>query len=384
MTFDLDETEAAFVGSVQEMLRRHVDPVLAATSPDDPLSKEHMLECYRRFADLGLTSARTPEKEGGSGLGHVLLGTAMELLPAFLGVSLVGHESTVRRISMAENRDASSKYLPGLTSGERLAGSATSEPNVGSDPRSIETRAVRDGDSFILNGTKLWVTNGAIADVLIVVVSLGRDDHGRNLITRIVVDREESDFSASEVPAIGLRRGHLGQIVFDDCRVPAENLLGEPGDAHQSLTATWLGNRPCLGMIAVGLAQRALQASCEYAKERRQFNKPIGQLQLVQEMLADMSTEIDAARLLCQRAMRMLDRGDWAARETSMAKYYGTEMAVRVTSKAIQVHGSGGLTKWLPAEEWFRDARMLPLPDGSTQIQQLIIGRELTGLRAFG
>lgn len=383
MDFELSEIEQQFCDILTDVVDRRMNPILERSPADAPLPKAAMLELYDHLGNLGLTSARTPENEGGSGLGHFLLGASMEILPAFLGVSLVGHESTVRRISMASNQAVSSKYLPDLVVGKKISGSATSEPNVGSDPRSIETRAVRDGDSYILNGVKLWTTNGSIADVVVVVASLGTDDKGRNLITRIVVDREESPFTSSEVPALGLQRGHLGEIFFEDCRVPAENVIGEPGDAHQSLTATWLGNRPCLGLIGIGLAQKALDASVAYSKERIQFGNPIGKFQLIQEMLADMSTEILAGRLLAYKALTLLDKGEWPAIETSMAKYYGTELGVRATSKAIQIHGSSGLTKWLPVEEWYRDARMLPLPDGSTQIQQLIIGRELTGQRAF-
>lgn len=383
MDFDFDDIEQQFSDTLAEIVTKHMEPVLNKYPADQPLPKDAMVELYSHLGNMGLTSARTPTGEGGSGLGHFLLGVSMEMLPAFLGISLVGHESTVRRISMAANSAVSAKYLPDLVAGKKISGSATSEPNVGSDPRSIETRATRDGDHYILNGVKLWTTNGSIADVVVVVASLGKDDKGRNLITRIVVDREESPFSSSEVPTIGLQRGHLGEISFEDCRVPAENVIGDPGDAHQSLTATWLGNRPCLGLIGIGLAQRALDASVGYAKERVQFGAPIGKFQLIQEMLADMATEILAGRLLAYKALTLLDKGEWAATETSMAKYYGTELGVRATSKAIQIHGSSGLTKWLPVEEWYRDARMLPLPDGSTQIQQLIIGRELTGQRAF-
>lgn len=383
MDFNFSDTEQQFYDTLTDVVKRHMDPLIAKYPSDKPLSKEVMLELYGHLAQMGLTGARTPEEEGGTGLGHLLLGVSMEILPAFLGISLVGQEAVVRRISMASNPVVSKKYLPGLVDGTRIGGTATSEPNVGSDPRSIETKAVRDGDSYVLNGVKLWTTNGSIADIVVVVASLGVDERGRNLITRIVVDRDESPFNTTEVPAIGLQRGHLAEISFENCRVPAENVIGEPGDAHQSLTATWLGNRPCLGLIGIGLAQRALDASIAYSKERVQFGRPIGSLQLVQEMLADMATEVTAGRLLAYRALSLLDEGKWAALETSMSKYYGTELGVRATSKAIQIHGSSGLTKWLPVEEWYRDARMLPLPDGSTQIQQLIIGRELTGLRAF-
>lgn len=225
-----------------------------------------------------------------------------------------------------------------------------------------------DGDRYVLNGTKLWTSNGQIVDVVLVIASLGRDAAGRNLITGILVDRAESPFQSREVPTVGLQQGHLAELHFRDCRVPLENLLGEPGHAHAALTFTWLASRATVGLVAVHLAQRALDASVAYARERVQFGKPIGSFQLVQAMLAEMA---------------LLDRGVWCHRESSMAKAYATEAAVRVTNLAIQLHGAYGLTREFPLERWARDARMLTIPDGTTQIHQLIIGRELLGLRAF-
>ena len=235
----------------------------------------------------------------------------------------------------------------------------------------------------MLSGTKLWTTNGSIADLVIVIASLGKDARGKNLITRFIVDREESPFESREVPAIGLQQGHLSELHFRDCRVPRANLLGEPGDAHRSLTFTWLGNRVSTGLIGVHLSQKALEASIGYARERVQFGKPIGSFQLVQQMLAEMATLTEASRLLCYKALGLLDQGIWCHKESSMAKWFATENAVRVTNLAIQVHGAFGLTREFPVEGWARDARMLTLPDGTSQIQQLIIGRELLGMRAF-
>jgi alkylation response protein AidB-like acyl-CoA dehydrogenase len=275
------------------------------------------------------------------------------------------------------------RFLPDLIAGKRLAGTAASEPNVGSDPRGIETSAVADGDHYVLNGTKLWITNGPILDTALVVASLGRDRAGKNLITRFVVEREASPFESREIPTIGLQQAPLGELSFRDCRVPRENMLGEPGDAHRALTFTWLANRPGIGLFGVHLAQKALDASVAFARARAQFGGPIARFQLVQEMLAEMSTLVDASRLLCYRALALLDRGVWCHRESSMAKAYATEAAVRVTNMAIQLHGSHGLAREAPLEGWARDARMLTLPDGTTQIHQLIIGRELVGVRAF-
>jgi alkylation response protein AidB-like acyl-CoA dehydrogenase len=312
-----------------------------------------------------------------------MLGLINECLPPVLGFSLLGQESTIKRIHMSGTDQQKDRFLPDLLAGKRLAGTAASEPNVGSDPRGIETTAVPDGDHYVLNGTKLWITNGPILDTALVVASLGRDASGKNLITRFIVDREESPFESKEIPTVGLQQGPLGELTFRDCRVPKANMLGEPGDAHHSLTFTWLANRPNIGLFGVHLMQKALDASIVYARQRAQFGQPIARFQLVQEMLAEMSTLIDASRLLCYRALALLDRGVWCHRESSIAKAFATEAAVRVTNLAIQLHGSYGLTKEAPLEGWARDARMLTLPDGTTQIHQLIIGRELVGLRAF-
>jgi alkylation response protein AidB-like acyl-CoA dehydrogenase len=383
MRFAFSETERLLAETARRVVARDVEPVLAAHPADRALPKSAMLELYRAVAGLGYTGARIPEAEGGGGLTHVMRGLLDETVPPVLGFSLLGHESTAKRIHMSGTPEQKARFLPDLLAGRKLAGTAASEPNVGSDPRGIETTAVLDGDHYVLNGTKLWITNGPIIDVALVVASLGRDAAGKNLITRFVVDREESPFERKEIPTVGLEQGPLGELHFRDCRVPKANMLGEPGDAHRALTFTWLANRPGIGLFGVHLMQKALDASIAYAKQRVQFGQPIARFQLVQEMLAEMSTSIDVSRLLCYRALALLDDGVWCHRESSMAKAYATEAAVRVTNMAIQLHGSYGLTREAPLERWARDARMLTLPDGTTQIHQLIIGRELVGLRAF-
>jgi alkylation response protein AidB-like acyl-CoA dehydrogenase len=383
MDLELDDTERMLAETARRVVAREVEPVLAKHSPDGALPKPVMLDLYRAVAELGYTGARLPEDEGGSGLSHVMLGILNETLPPVLAFSLLGQESTTKRIQMGGTPEQKARFLPDLLAGKKLAGTAISEPNVGSDPRGIETTAVPDGDTYVLNGTKLWITNGPIVDLTVVVASLGRDAAGRNLITRFIVDRDESPFEAKEIPTIGLRQGPLGELHFRDCRVPRANMLGAPGDAHQALTFTWLANRPNIGLMAVHLMQRALEASIAHAKQRSQFGAPIGRFQLVQEMLAEMSTAADASRLLCYRALGLLDRGVWCHRESSVAKLHATEAGVRVTNLAIQLHGAYGLTKEAPLEGWARDARMLTIPDGTTQIHQLIIGRELVGVRAF-
>ena len=383
MNFDFSDEERLLAETARRVVARDVEPVLAKHPQHEALPKSVMLDLYRAVADLGYTGARLPEEDGGSGLTHVMLGILNESLPPVLAFSLLGHESTIKRIHMGGTPEQRKRFLPDLIAGRKLAGTAASEPNAGSDPRGIETTAVPDGDHYVLSGTKLWISNGPIIDTTIVVASLGRDAAGRNLITRFIVDRAESPFESREIPTVGLQQGPLGELHFQDCRVPKANLLGEPGDAHHALTFTWLANRPNIGLFGVHLMEKALAASIAHAKQRTQFGSPIGKFQLVQEMLAEMSASIDASRLLCYRALALLDKGVWCHRESSIAKMFATEAALRVTNLAIQVHGASGLTKEFPLEAWARDARMLTIPDGTTQIHQLIIGRELVGLRAF-
>jgi acyl-CoA dehydrogenase len=383
MDFEWGETERMLIDAVRRAAERAIEPVLAAHPTDRPLPKSAMLDVYKVLADLGVLGARIPESEGGTGLTHVRLGIFFEMLPPAVTMSMLGHEANVKRIHMLGTAGQKARFLPDLIAGRRIAGMAASEPNVGSDPRGIEATARLDGNHYVLNGTKLWTSNGSILDVAIIVATLGRDREGRNLITSFLVDRDESLFESHEVAMTGLEQGHLAELVLRDCRVPKTNILGEPGKAHAALTFAWLGNRANVGLVAVHLARRALDASVAYAKERRQFGKPIGSFQLVQEMLAEMATLTDSSRLLCYRALALLDRGRWCHLESSMAKAHATEAALRVTHLAIQLHGSYGLTKELPLERWARDARMLTMPDGTTQIHQLIIGRELLGVRAF-
>jgi alkylation response protein AidB-like acyl-CoA dehydrogenase len=229
MDFEFSQTERMLAEAARRVVTKEIEPVLAAHPPDRPLPKAAMLSLYRSATDLGYPGARIAESEGGSGLTYVMLGILNEVLPPVLALSLLGHESTIKRIEMGGTAEQKSRFLPDLLAGRKIAGTAASEPNVGSDPRGIETTAALDGDHYVLNGTKLWASNGSILDTAIVVASLGKDRAGRNLITRFIVDREESPFESREVPTIGLQQGHLGELVFGNCRVPKANLLGEPG-----------------------------------------------------------------------------------------------------------------------------------------------------------
>ncbi|MCZ6471922.1 MAG: acyl-CoA/acyl-ACP dehydrogenase [SAR324 cluster bacterium] len=383
MDFKLSEEQRMIQQMARDCVAREILPVMAAHDRERPLPKSVMLDLYAVLKELGLMAPRLPEPEGGTGLSYLAYGMIMEELPAELALSVMAHESTVARIHLGANEEQKKRFLPKLIAGEALACTGISEPNVGSDPRSIETRGRQEDGVVVLDGTKLWITNGSISDLIVAVASMGQDAAGRNLITRVVVEREHSPYHASEVDAIGLRQGHLSEVVFENCRVPEGNVLGEAGDAHGALTATWLANRPLVGMMAVGLARRALEACIAYAGVRKQFGRTIGGFQLIQEMLSEIATRVDAARLLCYRALAMLDDGVRSNKEAAMAKWFATENCLAAIGLAMQCHGASGLTREVEIERLYRDARMLTFPDGTTQIQHLIVGQELTGISAF-
>ena len=367
----------------RDTVAREIMPVIQAEEADRPLPKEVMMRLYRTLGRLGLHAPRLPESQGGGGLKYLDYGLIMEELPPFLALSIMAHESTILRFVLGATEAQKERFLPQMLSGGKILCTGISEPNVGSDPRAVETQARREENRIVLDGTKFWITNGTISDYMIVVASMGKDDNGRNLITRILVDRESSPYDAREVEAIGLRQGHLSEVVFEGCSVPVDSLLGDPGDAHGPLTITWLANRPFIGLMAVHLAQQALNACIAYVKIRKQFGRRIGEFQLVQEMISEMAVRTEASRLLCYKALSLLDAGQRSNKEASMAKWFATENCLHALSLAIQCHGAAGLTREVGLEQLYRDARMLTIPDGTSQIHQLVVAGELTGIKAF-
>jgi alkylation response protein AidB-like acyl-CoA dehydrogenase len=275
------------------------------------------------------------------------------------------------------------KYLPPLLSGEMVACSAVSEPDAGSDIAAIETKAVLDGNQYTLNGRKSWITNGPFADIALVLASEDPDKGAKGL-SRFVVVKEDSAFEAEPIKTIaGWPIPILGDLVFKDCRIPEENRIGTPGEGLKETLIGLQASRCLTALNSVVIAQKAIDHAMRYAKERHQFGKPIGQFQLIQSMIAEMITTTDAARLLIYRAIGRLEKGVRCAKEVSMAKYYASEVGVKVASTAIQVHGAYGYSPEYPVERLFKSAEMLTVPDGTTQIQKLIVAGEALDMPAF-
>lgn len=383
MDFALTEEQNLIRESARRMVERDILPVLQACPSDKSLPREAMVKIYPVLAAQGITAPRVPAEQGGTGMKMLDYALIFEQLPAWLAMSIMGHEVTYARIFAEATPEQRERFLPDMLAGRKIGGTATSEPGAGSDPRGLATRMTVEGDTAIVNGRKLWITNGSAADILAVTCIDGVDDKGRNTLKRIVVEPSVSKFEIREIGTTGLRQGHLAEAVFEDCEVPAANILSSGGDAARMLTITWNGNRPLVGLIAARLAERAFEAAVDHAGVRNQFGKPIAGHQLVQKNLADIQTAIVTSRLLCYRALDLMDKGARNNADAAMAKRYATTACQEAISKAMAIHGGMGITEELGLEQLWRDARMLTVPDATDEILTLIQGREITGIAAF-
>jgi len=273
------------------------------------------------------------------------------------------------------------RYLPGLVSGEMFCSIGISEPDVGSNVLEIKTRARRDGDYFIINGEKTWISNGAYSDFLI--CTCRTSDDPRHGLTHFLLDRKEHPYEVRDIHKIAWNSQSTAQIFLTDVRVPASNIIGNEGEALKNTLSMFERSRIFVAAQGLGIGRHALEEAVRYAKERRQHGKLIAGHQLISAMLAEMATNVDAARLLTYRAASMIEAGVPAEMEAAMAKYFACEAAVTVARQAVQIHGGNGVTREFLVEKLAREAIVVPIPEGTTQIQQLIIGRALTGVNAF-
>jgi alkylation response protein AidB-like acyl-CoA dehydrogenase len=381
MDFQLTSEQRLIQESAKRMVEREIEPILKRHDPDAPLPKAAALAIKKIGARQGLTSARIPESAGGAGMSAMTLGLMTERLPptAFF---LCG-DAVATRIYLGGTPEQQERWLPGIIHGDTMACSGLSETLGGSDPRGIATRAVADGHHMVVNGHKIWISGATVSDVVLATAISGRDDKGRGIVTRIMVEESESPYTRKHIRTLGLRQGHLGELFFDDCRVPKRNIIGEPGDASRVLGETWLVQRVLFGLLAVNMAQKALESAVRYAGEHAVFGRKIGGFQLVQELLADISAAVTTSRLLCYYALNCIDSRQPAGQVTAMAKRYSISACQKAVSMAMEVHGAMGISVELGLEQLYRDIRMLPIPDATNQILTLIEGRELTGISAL-
>lgn len=386
MDFDLTREQKMLQQSVREFIKDKIAPIAADMDREGPMSKENAHNFLKALEPFGYVGTLVPEKYGGPGLTSVEWGIIhLELRKAYASLGgIVGITSTAASvISNSDNKMIKEKILPSMLSGERIGCLGITEPDAGSDPSSMETTAVLDGDYFIINGNKMWISNGSIADYVVLMATSKAVKKGREGICMLLVEKEVSPFKASEIHKMGLKSFPTSELVFENCRVPKENLLYPVGKGFDQIQNALIFARCNAAIAGVAIAEAALEASIVHAKQRVQFGKFIGEFQMIQQMIAEMIVEIDAAKLLTFRAFKLIDDGKRCRKESSIAKAFSCEMVARVASKAIQIHGAYGLAEEYPLERYFRDARCYTIPDGTTQIQQLIIAREALGLSAL-
>ena len=338
-------------------------------------------ETLAKMGKMGLMGLPIPGEYDGGGADTLSYIIAIEELSkawASLGVIVAVHTSVgTLPIYYFGNEEQKKRFLPPLARGEKLGGFAITEPEAGSDVSGVKTTAMKDGDDYILNGGKIFITNGSKADSLVVLAVTDKTKGARGMSTLIVEKGMEGFSYGTTEEKLGINSSDTTELVFKDCRVPGKNLLGGEGNGIKVSLSSLDGGRIGIGAQSVGIAQAAFEASLKYAKERQQFSKPIGKFQAISFMLADMATKIDAARLLVYRAAMLKDRGMRFGTEAAMAKLFASETAMWVTTKAIQVHGGYGYIKDYPVERFFRDAKVTEIYEGTSEVQRLVIGASL-------
>jgi len=387
MILELNEEQKILQKNARDFMEREIIPIADEYDRKyHPLPKDVALGLVKKLLPFGYVGSTLPPEYGGQNLdliSYAVLGEELARAYLSLGMIVLIQDGSVLPILVEHGTpEQKAKYIPKIMSLEKITCFCLTEPDVGSGARDLATSAVLNGDHYVLNGTKTWITNGGIADLAVVFASTDRSKGARG-ISCFLVDKAESPFTTSELPKMGCRSCPTSELNFDDCRVPKDNLIGTTGNAYLLALGELCKLRVAVGIGAVGLAQAAIDAAIKYARERKQFGRPIGSFQLIQELIADMAILTDAARFICYRALYLIGKGEIPFKEASMAKAYSTDIAVEVTSKAIQVHGAYGISEEYPVERYFRDARTLTFPDGATQIQKLVIGRELLGISAF-
>jgi len=385
MDFSLTDDQLMIRESVRRFMEAEVRPAMRQRDREEKFAEDEL----RRLGELGCCGMLIPELWGGAGmdtLSYVLMLEEVARVDAAMAVALSVTNSVVAwPLYQHGNDEQRRKYLPQLARGEILGAFCLTEPQAGSDAAAIETKAAREGNVYRLNGTKSWVTNGGQSGVYLVFAKT-EPEAGARGISAFLVEPGFRGFRVSRYEdKMGLRSSRSAEIVFSDCEVPAENRLGEEGQGLKIALGALEGGRVGIAAQAVGLAQGALEAAARYAKQRRAFGKTIGEFQAIQWMLADMQTEIEAARALVRQAAWLRDTGSTRlGPHASRAKLYAGEMVNRVVYKAVQIHGSMGYSRESDVERMYRDARVLSIYEGTSEIQRMIIARDLLGHGAQG
>jgi len=369
----------------QEQLRREIRDFAAREIAPNVMkwdeASEFPLDVVKKLGQMGLLGIIFPPEYGGSGLGYVDYVLAIEELASVdgsIGIIVAAHNSLgTNHIFLAGNEAQRRKYVSRLASGEWLGAWGLTEPGAGSDASNSRTTAMKKGDRYVLNGSKTFITNGHYADVAVVIAATDKSK-GTHGLSAFVVEKGTKGFRPGKKEnKLGLRASDTSELIFEDCEIPEENLLGAEGEGFIDAMRVLDGGRISIAALALGIGRGALDSALRYVKERKQFGKAIAEFQGIQWKLADMATELDAARLLTQRAAVLKDAGRKVTRESSMAKLFSSEVAVRICNDAVQLFGGYGFIKDYPAEKYYRDVKLCTIGEGTSEIQRMVIAREI-------
>ncbi|MCF3942764.1 acyl-CoA dehydrogenase [Oceanobacillus alkalisoli] len=378
MNFQLTEEQEMLRKMVRDFAINEVEPTAAERDEEERFDRE----IFDKMAELGLTGIPWPEEYGGIGADFVSYCMAVEELSrvcASTGVTLSAHLSLASwPIYKYGTEEQKKTFLQLLATGEALGAYALSEPGAGSDVAAMKTVAKKDGDDYVLNGNKVWITNGGVADLYIVFAKTDPAANHKGISAFIVEKGTEGFTFGKKEKKLGIRSSPTTELIFENCRIPKENLLGEEGEGFKIAMTTLDGGRNGIAAQAVGIAQGALDASINYAKEREQFGKPIAETQGISFKLADMATEVEAARLLTYQAAWLESNGKPYGKESAMSKLFAGDAAMRITVEAVQIFGGYGYTKDYPVERYMRDAKITQIYEGTQEVQRLVIGRTVT------
>ncbi|MEM0492754.1 MAG: acyl-CoA dehydrogenase [Candidatus Thermoplasmatota archaeon] len=377
MNFELNEKQTLFKKTIHEFVEKELKPLASKIENEEYFP----VDLYRKMGKMGLLGMTIPKKYGGAGIDRICYMIALEEISrvsASTGIIIEAHNSLgVGHIYEKGTEAQRKKYIPRLVNGEALAAWALTEPNAGSDAASLQTTAILEGDEWVINGTKHFITSGDKAEVTVVMAKTDKN-LGAKGISAFIVEKDTPGLTIGQLEdKLGLRGSSTAELIFNNCRIPKENLLGELNMGFIGAMGILDRGRTAVGAMAVGIAQAALDYSLEYAKQRVQFGKPIGKNQAIQWMIADMATQIDAARLLVYRAAYLEDKGLPFTTEASMAKLYASEIAMNATRTAIQIHGGYGYMRDLPLERFYRDVKLCQIGEGTSEVQRMIIAKKL-------
>jgi len=377
MDFTTNEVTTQVAQTARDFAQQHIKPHLMKWDE----SQEFPVQVFKELGKLGMMGVLIPEEYGGAGLSYFEYNTILQEISKVcgsIGLSVAAHNSLCcGHILAFGNEKQKSQYLPKLATADHIGAWGLTEPNTGSDAGNMKCTAVRDGNDWVINGTKCWITHGKSSDVAVVICRTG-DPRTRDNSTAFIVDRNTPGFTAGKKEnKLGMRASETTEMIFDNCRIPDANRMGAEGDGFKQAMYVLDGGRISIAALSLGIAKGAYEAALQYSKERQQFDQPISNFQGISFKLADMITEITAADLLINKCCDLKSKGENVTKESAMAKYFSSEIAVKISTDAVQIFGGYGYTKDFPVEKFYRDSKLCTIGEGTSEIQKIVIAREV-------